>query len=109
MSAYSEVQRTDRTGTIWFAATLLAAALVVGALIVSGWRPSQLEGSAEDIWWIGFTFTSFGLAGLGYAGCPIYWGNVEVAHKQKSVSIRAGLVLYLLGSVISVAALLLGS
>lgn len=59
-------------------------------------------------WWIGFALAALGVAGIGYAGCPIYWGNVEVAHWQKSVAIRAGLVLFLVGSVTLVVAMLAG-
>lgn len=99
MSARVEVQRTDHTGTIWFAAALLAVTLFVASLVLSGWRPALLPDGARIAWWIGFGLATLGLGGIGYAGCPIYWGNVEVAHRQKSVSIRGGLVLFLVGSV----------
>lgn len=97
MSAHSEVQRTDRTGTIWFAAALLSVTIFIASLILVGWRPSTLPDAARIIWWIGFALAALGLGGIGYAGCPIYWGNVDVAHAQKSLAIRAGLVLFLIG------------
>ena len=106
MSDEVEVQRIDRTGTIWFVGTLLATALAVAAIILSGWRPSVLPEDAEAAWWIGAVLNAIGLAAVGYAGCPIYWGNVRIAHAQKSVAIRAGLVTYLLGSVVATFALL---
>jgi hypothetical protein len=108
MSASVEVRRIDHTATIWFAAALLAVALVAGGVLISGWRPSDLDPVASDVWWIGAVFTGLGLAGIGYAGCPIYWGDVATAHRQKSVAIRAGLVLYLLGSFTAAVALLAG-
>jgi hypothetical protein len=108
MSARAEVQRTDHTGTIWFAALVVASALVVGSIILSGWRPADLGTVATTVWWIGFALATLGIAGVGYAGCPIYWGNVETAHRQKSVAIRAGLVLFVAGSVTLVVAMLAG-
>ena len=98
MSAHSEVQRTDRTGMIWFGAALLSAAIFVACLILAGWRPSTLPEVARIVWWAGFAITALGLAGIGYAGCPIYWGSVAVAHAQKSLAIRAGLLLFLVGA-----------
>lgn len=106
MSDRVEVQRIDRTGTIWFAATLIGVAIVAASLVLSGWRPAQLPEPAQVAWWIGFGAVTLGLGGIGYAGCPIYWGNVSVAHAQKSVTIRAGLVLFLLGSVTMLATIL---
>lgn len=108
MSDYVEVQRTDHTGTIWFAAALGAVALVVASIVLSGWRPSDLGSPAAEVWWTGFAFAFVGLAGIGYAGCPIYWGNVSVAHRQKSIAIRGGLVFFLLGAGLTTLALLLG-
>ncbi len=99
MSAQVEVQRTDRTGTIWFAAALVAATIFIASLVLTGWRPSELADAAQVVWWVGFGLSALGLASIGYAGCPIYWGNVEVAHAQKSLAIRAGLVLFLVGAV----------
>jgi hypothetical protein len=108
MSDYVEVQRIDRTGTIWFAATLISVALPVAALFISGWRPADLDDPERVLWWVGATITAIGLAAIGYAGCPIYWGNVSVAHLQKSIAIRAGLVCFLIGSFVAVIAVLTG-
>lgn len=106
MSARVEVQRIDRTGTIWFAAAVIAVALPLTGLLISGWHPSDLSPGAEVFWWIGATLNGLGLASIGYAGCPIYWGSVEVAHLQKSIAIRGGLVLFLVGGWAAVIAML---
>lgn len=108
MSAHSEVRRIDRTGTIWFAAAMIAVALPVAALVLDEWRPSSLPDWAEMAWWVGAVLVGIGLAGIGYAGCPVYWGNVNTAHRQKSVAIRGGLVLFLIGSFIAIVSVLAG-
>ncbi len=108
MTAQVEVQRIDRTGTVWFAAALVAVSLVVAAIVLTGWRPSDLSALARDAWWTGFVFTFVGLSAIGYAGCPIYWGNVSVAHRQKSIAIRGGLVFFLVGAGTATVALLIG-
>ena len=106
MSARAEVQRIDHTGSTWFAATLLTVSLPITGLLVSGWRPHDLPPTAGVAWWIGIVMIGIGIAAIGYAGCPIYWGNVETAHLQKSIAIRGGLVSFLLGCFIAVVALL---
>lgn len=106
MSAHTEVQRIDRTGTVWFASSFASIALIVAAIILSGWRPSELPEDAATAWWTGFALVGFGLAGIGYAGCPIYWGDVNTAHHQKSITIRAGLVLLIVGSATTFIAML---
>lgn len=101
MSARAELRRIDAVAPWWFAFALLATAIATGALVLSGWRPSQLPPPAGLAWWLGAILTASGLAAIGYAGCPIYWGNVRIAHRQKSLAIRAGLVLYLVGGAIA--------
>jgi hypothetical protein len=108
MSDHVEVMRIDRTGTIWFAAALIAVTLPITGLLISGWRPSQLAGGFGIVWWIGAALAGLGLASIGYAGCPVYWGNVHVAHWQKAVAIRAGLVLFLVGTATALVAILAG-
>ncbi|HOT34658.1 MAG TPA: hypothetical protein PLW15_09455 [Rhodoglobus sp.] len=49
-----------------------------------------------------------GLSAIGYAGCPIYWGSVSTAHLQKSIAIRAGLAMLLIGSFVAISAVLGG-
>jgi len=101
MSAPAELRRIDAVAPGWFAASLIGVSVVVAALLLSGWRPSQLPVQAGIGWWFGAAAVGLGLACIGYAGCPIYWGNVPIARRQKSVAIRAGLVLLLGGSFIA--------
>jgi hypothetical protein len=108
MSNEVELRRIDHTATIWFAATVIAVAIPLAALLHGGWRPSDLHPAAGVAFWIGVIVVGVGLAGIGYAGCPIYWGNVRVAHLQKSIAIRGGLVCFLLGSFVVLVAVLTG-
>lgn len=107
MSPRAEVQRIDHTASMWFAAALLASAIALLALLVTGFHPANLGGGGEVAWWIGATLNAIGLAAIGYAGCPIYWGSVEVAHIQKSICVRGGLVFFLLGAWIAIIAILM--
>lgn len=94
------------TATLWFAAALVAETLPFAGILISGWPPSDLAPLAETFWWIGGSVGIGGLASIGYAGCPIYWGGTRVAHLQKSISIRAGLAMFVIGStVVAVTAL----
>lgn len=106
MSASSELARIDRTGSMWFAAGLLAVALPVAALLHGGWRPVDLPEASAVAWWVGAILVGIGLSCIGYAGCPIYWGDVRAAHRQKSVAIRTGLALFLTGSFTALVAVL---
>lgn len=106
MTPEAEVRRIDHTATIWFAAALAAGSVIVGAIVLSGWRPTELPAALGAVWWVGAALASIGLAGIGYAGCPVYWGDVATAHRQKSIAIRGGLVLYLLGGFLAIAAML---
>lgn len=108
MSAEAELKRIDHTATIWFPAALLTAGFQVAAIVLSGWRPSELPPPGGLVWWIGAVLVGVGLAGIGYAGCPIYWGNVRIAHLQKSIAIRGGLVCFLFGSFMAFVALMTG-
>ncbi len=108
MSPDSELGRIDRTATLWFAAAIIAMAVVFSGVLISGRRPAELSPMASVFWWSGATVAIVGLSGMGYAGCPIYWGNTDTAHLQKSIAIRAGLGLLLVGSFTAFAAILGG-
>lgn len=101
-----EVRRIDHTATIWFAAMIVAVAIPFTGIILSGWKPTDLEGAGPDVWWIGFVFTWIGIAFISYAGCPIYWGNVRIAHKQKSLASRGGVIFFMIGVLAAGAAML---
>ncbi|MCA0218451.1 MAG: hypothetical protein LCH43_14005 [Actinobacteria bacterium] len=108
MSAEAELHRIDHTATIWFAAALIAVALPLTGLLISGWRPADLTPVAAAFWWAGAIVGIIGLSAIGYAGCPIYWGSVLTAHLQKSIAIRAGLAMLLIGSFVAISAVLGG-
>lgn len=108
MSAEVELHRIDHTGTIWFAAALIAVAMPLTGLLISGWRPADLTPVAGAFWWVGAVIGIIGLSAIGYAGCPIYWGSVRTAHLQKSIAIRAGLAMLLIGSFVAISAVLGG-
>jgi len=98
MSAPAELRRIDAVAPWWFATAVIAMSIAVSALVVSGWRPAQLPEWGEFVWWLSSIVTGLGLGCIGYAGCPIYFGNVRTAHRQKSLAIRVGLVLFLVGA-----------
>jgi hypothetical protein len=105
-SAGAELRRIDFTGTVWFAACLIATALPLGALLAAGWRPSDLEGDLLVLWWCGALLIVVGLAGLVWSGCPVLGFPLEVADAQKRFTMRGGIVLYGIGSVACVMAVL---
>ncbi len=99
----AELRRLDFTGTVWFAAGVIAAAIVVGGLVATGWRPADLpDGPQEALWWVGAGVAGLGLTGLAWAGCPVLSFDLETTDRQKSFTIRAGLAIYAIGSVLCV-------
>ena len=106
-SIASEVERIDFTGTIWFGATLIATAIPLGGLLASGWRPSQLGDGLIELWWFGVVAIVLGMAGLVWAGCPVAGFPLPIADRQKAITIRTGIVLYGVGAVAGVFAVLL--
>jgi hypothetical protein len=105
-STVAELRRIDFTGTIWFAAAIIAVGVPLSGLLGQGWRPSDLPGAAEAAWWVGAAFTLIGIAGFGWAGCPVLAWPVPIANRQKSICIRGGIALYLVGTVASSIAVL---
>jgi hypothetical protein len=103
----AELRRIDFTGTVWFAACLLATSIPLGALLSAGWRPGDLAGDLAVLWWSGAVLIVAGLAGLVWAGCPVLGFPIEVADSQKRFTMRGGIVIYGIGSVASVLAVLL--
>ena len=108
-STVAELRRIDFTGTMWFAAAIIAIGIPLSGLISSGWRPTDLPLPAEVAWWVGAALTFIGIAGFAWAGCPVLAWPVPVANRQKSICIRGGVGLYLAGTVIaSIAVLTVG-
>ena len=88
-----------RTGTIWLAMVVIAAALVLGPSFAAGWHPGLMSGPLEAAWWFGAVVASAGTALLVWAGCPVLGFPLAEAHRQKVFSIRVGIVLSLSGLV----------
>jgi cation transport ATPase len=94
-----ETEHIMRTGSLWLAMVVIAAALVLGPSFAAGWRPALLSGPPEAAWWLGVVTASFGTALLVWAGCPVLGFALAEAHRQKVFSIRVGIVLSLSGFV----------
>jgi hypothetical protein len=105
-STVVELRRINFTGTVWFAAAIIAVGVPLAGLLGQGWRPADLSMPAEVAWWIGAAFTLIGIAGFGWSGCPVLAWPVPIAERQKSVTIRGGIALYLVGTVVSLIAIL---
>lgn len=105
-STVAELRRINFTGTVWFAAAIVAVGVPLAGLLGQGWRPVDLPVPAEIAWWFGAALTIIGIAGFGWSGCPVLAWAVPVAERQKATTIRAGIVLYLAGTVISLVAIL---
>jgi len=105
-SEAEEIRRTLFSGTVWFAAAIIAAGIPLAGLLSAGWRPSDLPVTAEVIWWLGAALAFIGTAGFGWAGCPILAWEAPVAQRQKSICIRGGVALYLIGTVAASVAML---
>ena len=98
-SVTAELKRIDFTGTIWFAAAIIASGIPLAGLLSTGWRPGDLPLGAEIVWWVGSAFAFIGIAGFGWSGCPVLAWPIAIADRQKSITIRGGIALYLFGSV----------
>ena len=100
-STVGELRRIGLVGTVWFTAAVIAVGIPLDGLLTSGWRPVDLPIVAEVAWWVGAALTSLGVFGFAWAGCPVWGWGPEASARQKSVAIRAGVVLFLAGIIIS--------
>ena len=105
-STVAELRRINFTGTAWFGAAIIAVGIPLAGLLGQGWRPYDLPVPAEIAWWVGAAFTLLGIAGFAWSGCPVLAWPVRVAERQKSITIRGGVALYLIGTVVSLIAIL---
>jgi hypothetical protein len=108
-SKTDEVKRIGFSGTIWFGATAIAAAIPLGALLSAGWRPADLPEGAAIAWWFGTALVTLGIASLAYAGCPVIGGTLEHDDRIKSIAVRLGLALYGIGAVAALLAVLVSA
>lgn len=94
-------------GGLWFSAAAVSASIALAGLLASGWRPRQLHG-ATAVWWVGAGLAVSGIAALAWAGCPVVTPESHPATERKSLSIRIGLVVFLVGMAVAGLAALLG-
>jgi hypothetical protein len=101
-STSAELRRIDFTGTMWFGAALIGTSIPLAGLLSSGWRPSDLpDGPATVLWWLGAALSVLGMAGLAWAGCPVFAFPLDQTDRQKAFTIRAGLGAYAVGAALS--------
>jgi len=85
---------TDKP-THLFASTSIVVALVVGSMLVSGWRAGSLDNRVEWIFWAGATL---GAVGVGLFGIASAW--------SASQFVKPGVVLFLVAPVLCVFAVM---
>ena len=105
-SLSAERRRIDFTGTIWFGTAAIASSIGLGLLLASGWRPGTLPAIADVVWWVGAAISVGAMVLLAWAGCPVFSFTPERVDRQKSLSIRVGVTLYLGGNVLAAFAVL---
>jgi hypothetical protein len=107
MDADVNVQRIMRTGTVWFSVAVGSTALVVAAMIMSGWRPGELPPLLDGLWWLGALTVGLSIGLLGWSGCPILEVDVETANRNKTKTMQLGTMLFIVGGAVTVAAVLI--
>jgi hypothetical protein len=103
----AQVERISSSGTIWFGATLLGAAIPLAGLLDSGWRPSDLPLPNAIAWWLGSALVVVAIGSIAWAGCPVWVYEIETEHRLKARAIRGGLLVFGVGAVLSMLAVLL--
>ena len=85
---------TDKA-THLFTSTSIVVAIVVGAMLVSGWRAGSLDNRVEWIFWAG---AILGAVGIGMFGAESAWPRLRL--------IRLGMALFLAAPVLCVLAVM---
>ncbi|MFI8961948.1 Pycsar system effector family protein [Streptomyces sp. NPDC053493] len=67
-----EAARADTKGSVLVAAQGMAAAALVGVLATRGWRPAELSGPGQALWWTGAVCFLASLVSLLMAVLPRY-------------------------------------
>ena len=107
MEPDANVQRIMWTGTIWFAAAVGSVAITMGLLLSSGWRPTHLPVGLALVWWLGAFLVALSLGLIGWSGCPILEVSVPVADHNKTRTMQLGTLLFIVGGVLALLAVLL--
>lgn len=108
MQPEQNVQRIMWTGTLWFAAVIGSIAITMGLLLASGWRPAQLPPGLGVLWWVGAVLVALSVAAIGWSGCPVLEVSVPIADRNKTRTMQLGTLAFIVGSALSLAAVLLG-
>lgn len=108
MTPEKNVQRIMWTGTAWFIGAAGSIAVVLGLLLSSGWRPAVLPAGLAVVWWIGAAFSALSVGLIGWSGCPILEVSVPVSDRNKTRTMQLGTLLYIVGGVLCLFAVLVG-
>ncbi|MCU1405937.1 MAG: hypothetical protein JWQ43_2240 [Glaciihabitans sp.] len=108
MTPEKNVQRIMWTGTIWFGVAVGAAAVTLGLLFSSGWRPALLSSGVRVLWWVGAGLVTLSIGLIGWSGCPILEVDVPTASRNKSLTMQLGTMMFIIGGAAAMLAVLLG-
>jgi hypothetical protein len=108
MSPEQNVQRIMWTGTAWFGVVVGSIAVTMGLLLSSGWRPTDLPIGLGVLWWFSAVIVVLSVGLIGWSGCPVLEVSVPVADRNKTRTMQLGTLLFIVGSALSLAAVLLG-
>ena len=108
MSPETNVQRIMWTGTLWFAVAVISAAVSLGLLLSSGWRPAILSVGLSTLWWVGSALVAVSLGFIGWSGCPILEVDVPTADHNKTRTMQLGTLFFIVGGITTMLAVLLG-
>jgi len=98
----SNTPSPERTATSLFGSTSIVLAIIVGAMLVSGWRAGSLDNRIEWLFWAGAILAAAGTACLGLASMPSTGAASEA--RGRTGPVRAGLMLFMTGPVLCVVA-----
>jgi hypothetical protein len=88
----------DRKATALFSSTSIVVALVVGSMLVSGWRAGSLDNRVEWIFWVGAIIGAAGVVLFSAATWPR--SPTERALRSTNRFIRIGIVLFIVAPVL---------
>ncbi|VXB95476.1 conserved membrane hypothetical protein [Frigoribacterium sp. 9N] len=108
MTPEKNVQRIMWTGTIWFVAAVGSVAVAMGLLLATGWRPALLSAGLATLFWVGAALVALSVGLIGWSGCPILEVDVPTADRNKTRTMQAGTMLFIVGGAAALLAVLLG-
>jgi cation transport ATPase len=93
----AELQRTMYIAAFWFAAALISGTVTTAILMSTGWRPYRLPLGSEAVWLVSTGVSVLGTVLLAWAGCPVTKRGVRQENGRKSLTVRLGIVAFLVG------------